>query len=94
MNSYELTVVLPGKATVAKKKSAKNKIEKMVTTLKGKVSKVEDWGEIELSYPIKKMETGIFLHFALELETETVKAIIEKLKLEEEIIRYLLIRKE
>ena len=67
MRQYELTIILAGKATPAKKKSVTEKIKKLITTLKGKVGKVEDWGEKELAYQIAKNETGIFLHFPLEL---------------------------
>lgn len=79
---------------MAKKKSTREKIEKMLKTLKVKVGKVDDWGEIELAYPIKKSTAGIFLHFHLELDAEAVKIIAAKLKLEEDILRYLLVRKE
>ena len=67
MRSYELTVVLPGKTTPAKKKSSQEKIEKIINSGKGKVGNVDDWGEITLSYPIAKNETGIFLHIPLQL---------------------------
>ena len=92
MRNYELTVILPGKATPAKKKAAQEKVEKAITDLKGKVGKVEELGEIDLTYKIKKETSGIFLHFALELEAKGAKALADTLKMESEIIRYLLIR--
>lgn len=93
MPIYELTIVLPGSATPAKKKSAQGKIEKIVTSAKGKVDKFDDWGERKLAYPIAKNGTGIFLHFQLELEAEAVKGLDSKLNLEEDILRYLLVKK-
>lgn len=94
MRNYELTIVLPGGVTPAKKKSTREKIEKMLGAMKAKVGKVEDWGEIKLAYPIAESSAGIFLHFPLELEAQSAKTIAGKLKLEEDIIRYLLVRKE
>lgn len=94
MRNYDLTVVLPGGMTAAKKKSTREKIEKMLGAMKAKVGKVDDWGEIELAYPIKKSTAGIFLHFHLELNAESVKTIADKLKLEKDIIRHLLVKKE
>lgn len=94
MNNYDLTVVFSGGMTPAKKKSLQNKLEEMVKDTKGKVSKVDEWGELELSYAIGKNKTGIFLHFNLELEAEAAKDIDTKLNMEEGIIRYLLVRKE
>ncbi len=92
MRNYELTILLDGKATAAKKKRVVDKIKKIITTLKGKVGKLEDWGEKELAYKIKKSTTGIFLHFPLKLNSAAAKAINGKLRLEEEILRYLLVR--
>ena len=94
MNKYELTVVLGGKATPAKKKSVQELVEKLVKTLKGKVTKFDDWEKKDLAYKIKKNESGQFLHFELELSSESVKTINDKLRLEEDIIRYLLVNKE
>jgi small subunit ribosomal protein S6 len=94
MRNYELTIILDGKATAARKKSVTQKIEKVVTDAKGKVGKVKDWGLRDLAYKIKKSLTGTFLIFPLELKSESVKALNEKLRLDEEIIRYLLVKKE
>lgn len=93
MANYELTLVLPEKATAAKLKSLETKIEELAKTLKGKVKKLEDWGKIELSYPIKKSKSGSFLHFELELESEAAKNLNDKLRMENDIVRYLLIKK-
>jgi len=94
MNNYELTIVLSGKATEAKKKSVLAKVEKLINSLKGKIKKTDDWGKIELSYKIKKEESGIFILFDLELDGPSAKILNEKVRLEDDIMRYLLIRKE
>ena len=94
MNLYELTIVLAGKATSAKRESVIEQIEKLLKTLKCSVKKTEDWGEIELSYKIGKVSTGNFTHFNLELESSSVKTFSQKLKMEDDIIRYLIVRKE
>jgi len=94
MNRYELTLILEGKASVAKKKKLIDKIEKIIKELRGKIVGHEDWGEKEFRYPIKKKDTGIYLFFELELESKAAKDLLPKLKLEEEILRYLLVRKD
>ena len=94
MNNYDLSVVFSGGITPVKKKALHKKLEDMVKGMKGKVSKVDDWGELELSYDIGKNKTGVFLHFNLELEAEAAKDIDKKLNMEEGIIRYLLVRKD
>lgn len=94
MGMYELTIVLTGATTPAGKKATSEKIEKLVKNLKGKFMKSEDWGKIDLAYPIAKADTGIFLYSELELDSQAAKAINEKLRLENDIIRYLLVRKD
>ena len=93
MRKYELTLVLDGKATAAKKKAVQEFIEKVVKTVKGKIGKVEEWGKRDLAYEIGKSTTGEFLVFPLELDVQSLKGIFLKLKSEEDIIRYLLVRK-
>lgn len=92
MNKYELTLVLDGKTTPAKTKSALEKIEKLIANVEGKVVKKESLGEKELSYLIGKSEKGIFSFYELELSGKGAKQLGDKLKLEETFIRYLLIK--
>ena len=94
MNKYELTIVLPEKTTIAKKKSVLEAIEKIVKMGKGVVGEVNDWGEKDLAYPIEKQERGLFIHLPLELEPAFVSQLDTKLKMDENIIRHLIVRKE
>jgi len=92
MEKYELTVILDEKMTPAKKKTFVSKIEKLVNTLDGKLAKNEDWGEHEFAYKIGKKESGNYLFFKLELSGKGARDIADKLKMDEEVIRYLLVR--
>lgn len=92
MYTYDLTIVLDGKTTPAKKKSAIEKIEKLAATLEGKVGEAKDWGERELAYPIAKSETGLYLTFPVSLLGASAQKFNDKLRLEDGILRYLLIR--
>lgn len=94
MNKYQLTVVLSGKTTPAKTKSFKEKFEKIIKVFNGKIESFNEWGkEIELAYSIEKNNSGIFFDIELELNSESVSKLDEKLKVDTDIIRYLLIRK-
>ena len=92
MSRYELTLVLSDKATTAKKKSVVNKIEKLAKILKGKIAKSDDWGKINLSFPIQKNQSGVFLYFELELDEKQAKNLNDKLRMEDDIIRLLLVK--
>jgi ribosomal protein S6 len=92
MQKYELTVVFDAKLTPAKRKTVRETLEKTVALLKGKTGTVLDWGEKQLASKIKGREAGYMLHFPLELSPETAKKLTEKIKTEDAIIRYLLVK--
>jgi len=92
MNNYELTLILEGKATSAKKKSLLDQIEKIIKILNGKIEKAEDWGVKEMFHEIKKNKTGAYLHIPFELDPKSVKQLEIKLKAEENILRYLIVK--
>ena len=94
MAIYELTLVLDGKATAAKKKTVTENLEKIVGVMKGKVEKTEDWGVRDLAYQIKKSTSGLYLYFILEFDAKDAKSLMQKLRMEGDVLRYLLIRKE
>ena len=91
MNNYELTLIMEGRSTSAKKKATLESVEKIVKILKGKMDKVEDWGVKEMFHEIKKNKEGSYLHIPLELPSESVKQLDLKLKTEESILRHLIV---
>lgn len=92
MNKYELTLVLDGKSGAAKKKKVIETLEKILTVFKGSIKESKEWGVKELAYKIGKSESGLYLFFELELDPATVKQLNEKLRVDGDIIRYLLIK--
>jgi small subunit ribosomal protein S6 len=94
VNKYELTLVLDGKAGASAKKKYTELVEGVVKIFKGKVVKASDWGVKDLTYKIKKSTSGFYLFFDLELEGSGVKALNDKLRVDGEILRYLIIKND
>ena len=94
MNKYELTLVLDGKGGAAKKKKYTDLVDTLVKVFKGKVVESKDWGVKEMAYKIKKSLTGLYLFFELELDPAGVKSVNDKLRVDGEVLRFLLIRKD
>jgi Ribosomal protein S6 len=94
MHKYELTIVLPEKTTPAKVKSVTASLEKTLSLLKGKVLKMEEWGKLDFSFKLKGNDSGVFVYFDLELDGNGAIKFRDKLRAEEGMLRYLLIRKE
>lgn len=93
MNNYELTLVIDGKGGSAKKKKITETLEKTLKIFKGAIKEAKEWGVREMAYKIGKSESGLYLHFELELDGKGVKALNEKLRTDPEILRYLVVRK-
>lgn len=94
MNKYELTLVLDGKSGAAKKKKVQETLEKILSISKGEIKESKDWGVKDLAYKIDKSTTGLYLYYELELDAKATKALNDKLRVDPDLIRYLLINKE
>lgn len=94
MRDYELVLVVDPDLTGADQKKQLTKVKKIIEGLKGKVEKIDEWGKRKLAYPIKKKNLGYYFLLIIKLPTEAPAEVENKLRLEEGIIRYLLVRRE
>ncbi len=88
--SYELTVIFP--LTLKEKEKAREELKKEIEKV-AKIGKETDWGEKKLAYPIKKNKRGHFYFYELKASPEKTKTLEEWLKLNENILRYLIVLK-
>lgn len=90
MQNYLLTVLvkndLDEKARGALLDSIKEQFETQV--------KEDLWGSRSLSYPIKHQDKAYYAHFEFKAEENKISSLDKMIKLNEDIIRYLLLRKE
>lgn len=91
MNSYLLTLVLKSDQTDAARKELLDDVEKKLKIEKGKL-KLDSWGIRDLAYPIKRQTKGFYAHFEFETDAKTAKGLDNILRVEEDVIRYLLLR--
>lgn len=89
MNSYYLTLVLKPDLDEKARKEVFDNIKKSFA----KTQKEDLWGVKSLAYPIKRNTSGYFVHFEMEADPKEAKALDKNLKLEEDVLRYLLIRR-
>lgn len=92
MNNYELTVLVDPKLDDKAKEELNEDIKKYVGT-SGTIENSTDWGRKQLAYPIKKNEVGVYLHLKLQSkETDFVKDLNKKLRVEKKLLRYLIVK--
>lgn len=93
MKKYELVyIVHPDLETTIDKVS--EKITKFIERKSGKVLKEENWGKKKLAYKIQKQDFGIYILVIFEAETKDLSAIENDVRLAEEVIRHLIVKKE
>lgn len=92
MNNYFLTLVLKQDMTEAARTELLDGVKKRVGGTDGKITKEDMWGSRDLSYPIQKQSRGYYAHFELTTDPKLVKDLDKFLKVEDDILRYLLVR--
>lgn len=88
MNKYALTLVVKPDMD---EKARKEFLDDVKTKL-GSIGKEEAWGMRDLAYPIKHQTKGFYVHFEFEAEPSKAPELDKYLKLEENLLRYLLVR--
>jgi len=75
------------------RKALLDSITKKITGSDGKLAKEDLWGQRPLAYPIKRQTSGFYAHFEVQANPKDAKTLDKTLKLEEDVLRYLLIRR-
>lgn len=94
MRDYELTLVLRADLPDKTQKKLLEMIKKSVEEAKGKVEKEDLWGKRALAYPISKVSEGIYTHLAFNLPEGETFRLEKKIKLEEGVLRHLLVKRD
>ena len=92
MNNYLLTLVLKADLEEKERKTLLDSVTKRLTSEDGKVKKEDLWGNKDLAYTIKKQNKGYFAHYEIEADPKSAKGLDKSLKVEENVLRYLLVR--
>jgi ribosomal protein S6 len=94
MNLYELTYLISPKMANEQAKEFSKKQSQMLKDLGATLYKIEDPKKITLSYPIEGFKEAYLTSTDLDITSEKVKLIEEKLKREDDILRFLIISKD
>lgn len=93
MNNYYLTLVLKADLEEKGRKTLLNSITKKFTGSDGKIEKEDMWATMDLAYPIHGQTKGFVAHYEISADPKDAKTLDKSLLVEEDILRYLLVRK-
>lgn len=81
-------------AMADEKNTPKQAIEDLFKKLKISITKLDEWGEKNLAYPIKKHDRGYILLYFLECLPKAADEFKQKISLEKGIMRWLMLVSE
>jgi len=90
---YELTYIIPGNVPEDEHPKIVEKVNELLTKYEVTITSKEDLGKRKFAYPIKNLRHGFYHSIELDLEPLKVKPLEDDLKLDSQILRFLLIKK-
>ncbi len=91
INKYELMVIIKPLLPENVRMGVESKIIETLETADGKVTKTDVWGKRHLAYRMKKHTEGFYIVYEFETRSVDIANIEKILKLNKDILRYLLI---
>lgn len=93
MAGYELVFIVQPEMEEEPRNALVAKVTQTISDLKGTVEKVDPWGKRRLAYPIKKHREGFYVLVQMDMPPSAVRPLERAIKLMEDIIRYLIVRR-
>jgi small subunit ribosomal protein S6 len=91
---YELLYIVPISYSVDELKPITEKVVKLIKDYNGEITKKEDLGKLKLAYPIKQQNHGYYQMVEFNLAKNNLKKLNEALRLINEVLRFLIIKKK
>lgn len=90
MKNYELVYVVKPNADEETKEAVLNKVKEVIAT-QGEVETVDAWGNKKLAYPIAKFTEGYYVLVNFKAGVEVPKELDRNLKINENVIRHMIV---
>ncbi|UCC24419.1 MAG: 30S ribosomal protein S6 [Gemmatimonadales bacterium] len=94
MRLYEIVYILDPALDEAGVNAKLDKHHGLITGAGGEIVAVDHWGARQLAYPVRKQRTGYYVVAHFHAPAESLAELERQLKLDEEVLRYLLVLNE
>ena len=94
MNRYEMGVVIRADLEEDVYRAEMERVKGFIDRFGGTIEKIDDWGRRKLAYPITKMTEGMYTFITYSSEGGTPKEVESRLRLQENVLRFITIRKD
>jgi small subunit ribosomal protein S6 len=92
MRIYEELFIIRPDATEEEIDQVIEPLKNVITGAKGTVDKVEKWGKRRLAYRVDKHREGSYVLFQFTAAPETVKELERRLRVTDDVIKFLTVR--
>ena len=94
MNKYELALVVSAKVEDEVRNATVEKAKDYITALGGTITNVDEWGKKKLAYEIQKIGEGFYYFIQFDSESETPGELEQRLRIMDNVLRYLCVKQE
>jgi len=91
---YELAFILQPEVNEEQTRVVLDRVEQVVTNHSGQIVRVNQWGRRRLAYPIQHNRDGFYVFIDMILTPETVIELDRTLKVSEDVLRYMIKRRD
>ena len=91
MNKYEMMFIVKTTIDEANVKSFVENLKSVITSMKGEITEEKDMGQKKLAYAINKEITGFYYVVNFNATNDIVSELDRKAKIDENIIRHMII---
>ena len=94
MRAYEIMLIYTPNLDEEALDAAVERTTTLITSNGGEVEKVDKWGKRRLAYEINDLTEGFYVVIDFKADSETTSEVERILKITEEVVRYLLVRRD
>jgi small subunit ribosomal protein S6 len=92
LNSYELMLILRHDAEDQARTAVLDRVNDIITSDEGAVSKVDEWGKRRFAFEIDKMNEGYYYVLYFNAQPKTLDEVGRVLKITDEVVRFMPVR--
>jgi len=94
MRKYEIMFIVRADLDEKTVKDTVSAFEKVLTNMKSKIVSSKEMGQRKLAYPIKDQLRGFYYLLNVEASSEAIKEFDRKARIDENILRHLILKEE
>ena len=94
MRDYELVFIVTPEFDEPATADVVDKVKSWITEAGGSIESFEEWGRQKLAYLVRNNKEGQYYLFNIKLEPTAVASLEQNFRLQESILRFLIINRE